>query len=105
MSGQKITPTLRSIDIRIKCLNKELRDLREQKRKLTADLVHYMKDHNLEKLEEFELSKLVPKKRIVKEKVAKKTPTQKKKDGIQLIKQIGIVNPEQFYNELLKTQN
>ena len=57
-----------------------------------------MKSHNIEEVDGVKITKLKPKT------VLRKKPSEKKRDAVELFKEVGIPDPNQFWDELMSTQ-
>lgn len=103
MSGQNFSPQLRAIEQKLKIANSQVNTLRKEKKKLMTKLYQYMCDYNLEELDGYLKSKLEV--RVMRRpKPPQKTDAQKRKDAINLFRQIGIQDPKQFWQEFEQTQ-
>ena len=90
---------LASLDTEIKRLNKVRKSLNEQRKLCKQRLYEYMKSRNMEEFEGVKIEKITPKT------TAKRKPEkQKRKDAINLFNEIGIPDPEDFFNKFIQTQ-
>jgi len=90
---------LNSIGESIKRHNAQLKILREKKKESEKRLHSYMIKNNMEEYGGYKASKIAPKeKKLVKKKKEKKT------DAIRLFSEIGITDPESFWDALQETQ-
>lgn len=101
MSGQSYTQQLRTLNQELKIINAKAKEIREQKKRVEKDLYYYMDRHQITEIEGFQKDKLY---QPPKPKLPSKKPSEKKRDGVELFRQVGIVNAEQFYEEWLGTQ-
>lgn len=97
MSGQKFTSELRKVEGELKHYNAKVNALRKSKTNLKLQLYNYMEKHNLQELEGYTLTELKPKEKKMRK--SKISTTQKKQNAISLFKNVGIINPEKFYEE------
>lgn len=88
-----------SLDKEIKRMNAHLKKLREQKREAQRHLCDYMERHQLEKFDNITLKSIQPKERR-----KAKPKSQRKQEAIDLFYQIGIPDPQGFWNEFQTTQ-
>ena len=102
MSGQNYSTELKSTMAQLKIENAKVNALRKRRRALEASLAKYMQRHHLQELDGFECDKLIPKQKLPPK--PKKSEREKKQDGIEYYRQIGIINPERCYEEFLQTQ-
>lgn len=98
MSGQTYTKELRLTLAQLKDANKKVNDLRKRRRKLEEQLVKYMEQHHITRVEEFEIDKLRYKPKAPPK--PKKHERDKRRDATELFRQIGIINPEKLYEEV-----
>lgn len=96
--GQSYTAELRIVERELKLYNAKTRAARERKRKLTENLYKYMQRNGISKVEGYTLDKVTPKQPREKPK-PKKPEREKKRDIVELYRQVGILNPEQLYEE------
>lgn len=90
---------IESLTKEIKRLNDTLKGLREQRKQAQYRLYQWMEGTGTEKYRGYSKKKLAPRER------AKAKPKSKKQnDAINLFRQIGIINPEDFYKEFQSTQ-
>lgn len=104
MSGQSYTTELRSTIKQLKVENSKVNALRKRRRTLEASLTQYMERYQLDSLDGFDYNKINS---ITKPKpppIPKKSEQEKRNDGIEYYRQLGIVNPEQCYKEFIQTQ-
>lgn len=102
-SGEQYLIEINNIDNELKRINEHAKRLRAQKTKTMNGLHQYMLSNNLEQVsygnKTFSIKKCEPKTRT-----KSKPKKQKKADAIQLFREVGIPNPEQFYEELESSQ-
>jgi hypothetical protein len=90
---------IKSIYKEMKHLQKTMNMLREQVGEARIHLYTYMRNHNMEKYKGFSLKGLEPK-----PKIPRKPQKEKKKDALYLFEKSGIADPDNFWEELQKTQ-
>lgn len=94
---------INNIDNELKRINEHAKHLRDQRTKTMNGLHQYMLSNNLEQVtygkKTISIKKCEPKCRT-----KSKPKKQKKADAIQLFREVGIPNPEQFYEELESSQ-
>nr|QBK86341.1 MAG: uncharacterized protein LCMAC102_01360 [Marseillevirus LCMAC102] len=90
---------IESINTETKRLNDRLKVLRSQKRTIEAYLYDDMTRNNLEKYGKITLKSITPR-----EKKSRKSTKAKRNDAISLFRDVGINNPEQFWNDFQATQ-
>lgn len=88
-----------SIKAEIKRLAEHTKQLRIQAKKTEAHLYAYMVRNNLEEYEGFKQAKLKPKPKNL-----RKSKAQKRSEGVTLLHQIGVPDPETFYDDFVATQ-
>jgi hypothetical protein len=95
---------INNIDSELKRINIHSKNLREQKKRVSAGLYNYMQNHKLEKIsdgkKDITIERFAPKQK----KCPSKPKSQKKIDAIELFRDVGIPNPEQFYKDFDNTQ-
>jgi len=89
---------IKSIDKEIKRLSIHTSNLKKRKKEVEQNLHNYMKSHNINELEGVKISKLDTKK------APRKKPSEKKRDALALFREVGIPNPDEFWNEFVTTQ-
>ena len=104
MSADSYVREINSLDAEIKRLNAHVKRLREQKRQAQTNLHGYMVSHGLEKVGEgknaITISKCAPPK-------PRRKPKPKKErvaEAIELFRDAGIPNPDEFYAQFEATQ-
>ena len=90
---------IKSICEEIKRSNTRLSTLREQRKYKQSLLYKYMVDRGLEKFEGITINSISPK-----APKPRKPEVEKRKDAVELFRQAGISNPEDFYTEFKTTQ-
>lgn len=90
---------IKSIDRELKNLGKRGKLLRDQKRVAQNRLYDYMRYNNVEEFEGIKKKSICPK-----PKKDSKTKQEKRDDAVELLRQKGVPYPEEFYDELMKTQ-
>lgn len=87
-------------------LNADIKKLKEQKKKLETEkkkvegyLYQYMKSYGLEEVDGIILKKVTPKAKTI-----TKKKKDKEQDAIDLCREVGIPNPDEFYHQFLSTQ-
>ena len=90
---------INSLNTEIKRLNGKLKSLREQKKKAESNLYYRMQRDGSQKIEGITIKSVTPK-----ERKKRKPISQKKADAIDLFKEIGVTDPEDFWEEFQATQ-
>jgi len=90
---------IKSLNDEFKRSNDRLKSLREQRKFKQTLLYKYMVEHNLEKYEGITINSIRPR-----DPIKRKPEAIKRKDAIELFRQAGINNPEDFYAEFKITQ-
>lgn len=90
---------LKSVNSELKRLKDEAKRLKVEKVNTERRLYRWLKANNETSFEGFTLEKLKPKAPVKRKKKADKI-----NDGIALLREIGVPDPETFYEEFLKTQ-
>ena len=90
---------IKSLSNEIKRSNERLNTLRKQRKSKQLLLFKYMEEHNLEKYEGITINSIRPRGPI-----KRKPEVEKRKDAVELFRQVGIGNPEEFYIEFKNTQ-
>lgn len=90
---------IKSIDLELKRLAKKSKELREAKKFNEAKLYSVMQRRGLKEYRGIKANKIAPTKRK-----PRKPERQKRKDAIDLFRQIGIPDPSGFYSEFQRTQ-
>ena len=90
---------INSLNTEIKRLNGKLKSLREQKKKAESNLYYRMQRDGSQKIEGITIKSVTPK-----ERKKRKPISQKKADAINLFKEIGVTDPEDFWDEFQATQ-
>ena len=88
-----------SLTTEIKRLNERLKQLRKQKKGTEGHLYNYMTRQNIEKYGNVTRKSITPR-----EKKSRKPDTVKRQDAIALFREVGIPNPEEFWEEFKSTQ-
>jgi len=89
----------KNITAEIKRINAGLNKLKKQKIQTQAILYEYMVKNNMSSYDGIPLQKVKPSKRA-----KQKSENQKKHDTLELIRESGINDPEQFYEEMKRLQ-
>jgi hypothetical protein len=89
---------IRNIEAEIKRLSSRASELRKKKHQCEENLYNYMVAHNLQKVENINISKVTPKQTF------RKNKTEKKRDALRLFRDIGIPDPEGFWKDFQSTQ-
>lgn len=97
--GEAYIRQLKDLDSALKNYTLKMKQLRDQKKQVNSNLYNFMIKHNLEEYQGIKLQKITPK-----EKVKRKKAKEKKEDALKLFYEIGIQNPESFWESLQKTQ-
>ena len=90
---------IKSLTSEIKRSDDRIKGLKEQRKSKQKLLFKYMDEHELEKYEGITINSIRPK-----DSIKRKSEKEKRKDAIDLFRQIGIENPEEFYLEFKNTQ-
>lgn len=90
---------IKSLTGEIKRSNDRLNKLREQRKKKQSLLYKYMSERDIEKYEGITINSIRPR-----DVMRRKPEAEKRKDAIELFRQAGIPNPEEFYLEFKSTQ-
>jgi len=96
-----------SLKKEIKRLNAQLKKLRGQRKHAETNLYQHMVNYELDKvtLTYDDKSQTITVKSITpKPKVIRKKKSDKEKDAIRLCEEVGIPDPQQFYEEFMETQ-
>lgn len=88
---------IKSIDKELKRISVHTSNLRIRKKEIEQNLYNYMKDHNINELEGVKITKLCSKK-------IRKKPSEKKRDALALFREVGIPNPDEFWDSFISTQ-
>ena len=99
--GQGYVRTLNSINKELKRLNDEKKRLTLEKKKIERFLYEAMKRTNVKEYQGYKTAKLSPKEKI---KPLRKKKKEKYHDAIRLFTEVGIPDPEGFWNEFQRTQ-
>lgn len=91
---------IESLNKEIKRLNAHLKSLREQRKTAQTHLYEYMVAHNLEKYNNITLKSVTPRQRK-----QRKPEKKKKEDAINLFRDIGVNDPEDFWLQFKATQS
>ena len=97
---QAYVSELKIIEGEMKRMNAHLKNLRERKKEVSAHLYSYMNERGMEQYGGFSLSKVKPKNAR-----RRKKESEKKEAAIQLFRQAGISNPENFYGQFKESQS
>lgn len=104
MNGESYRKEIVSLDAEIKRLAEHTNKLKLQRQNAKNHLYNYMVSHNLEQIGEgknaITLAQCAPKKPRAKVKPKK----ERKRDALELFSNIGIPNPEAFYEQFESTQ-
>lgn len=90
---------IESVSKEIKRLSSSLKKLRLQKARAEENLANVMEKEGIDQIGKIKLEKIKPK-----EKLKRKSKKEKKQEAITLFYQIGVPDPEGFYQEFEKTQ-
>ena len=97
--GDRYIQQLSQIDATLKRINSQAAELRKKKKDIQGHLHTWMVKNGHEKYGAYSVSKIAPKP------PAKRKPAKAKKmDALALFQQVGIDDPEQFWEELSRTQ-
>ncbi len=98
-SGERYVKQLADIDSTLKRLNSKTTELRKKKKEVQLHLHTWMVRHNHDKFEGYSVAKIAPK-----AKPKRKPASKKKQDALVLFQQVGIDDPERFWEEFTRTQ-
>lgn len=98
-SGERYVKQLADIDATLKRLNSKTTELRKKKKEVQTHLHTWMVRHNHDKFEGYSVEKIAPK-----AKPKRKPASKKKQDALVLFQQVGIDDPERFWEEFTRTQ-
>lgn len=90
---------IKNINKELEQLNKRKRLLIDRKKVVQQELYKYMSEHNLKNINDVKSYKIKPQ-----ESVPRKGLRSKKRDALNLFREVGIPNPEEFWNDFQKTQ-
>lgn len=88
-----------SIQKEMKRLQSQIKNLREQKKNAESHLYKYMSSTGINKIQTITIKSITPKEKVIRKKKADKV-----RDAIQLFEDIGVPDPERFYQDFLETQ-
>ena len=91
---------IKSLRKEIKRMNDHLKALRDQKKIAEDRLYRYMKKNDIEKLDGVTIKSI----KSQNEKIPRKKKSEKKRDAIELFKEIGAADPERFWIDFQATQ-
>lgn len=95
---------LNTIDIELKRINDHAKNLRLQRTRVLGALYRYMCANNLDKVSygkrDISIKQCTPREK----KITAKPKKEKKRDAIELFRDMGIPNPDKFYQEFEETQ-
>ena len=91
---------IKSLRKEIKRLNGNLKGLRDQKTLAEDRLYKYMKQNGIDKLDGITISSIKPQS----ERLPRKKKSEKKRDGVELFKEIGVADPEGLWIDFQATQ-
>jgi len=104
MSAESYTNEIKSLDAEIKRLNDHIKRLRLQRKTANENLYKYMIRHNLQKIgdgkQAITLSKCAP----PKPRTRVKPKRERHEQAIELFREVGIPDPEEFYLQFEATQ-
>lgn len=104
MSAESYLREISSIDIELKRLSALSKSLREQKRRAQNNLHQYMVSHGLEKVGDGKNAITIKKCAPPQPRRKVKPKKERKADAIELFRDVGIPNPEEFYEQWESTQ-
>ena len=87
------------LDDEIKRLNTRVKNLKEQRKERRTLLYNHMEKNGIQKCKKITINSVRPK-----EQTKRKPESQKKQDAILLFQEVGIENPEKFYQDFKETQ-
>ena len=98
-AGDRYVKQLNDLDVTLKRLNAKTTELRKKKKDIQTHLHAWMVKTGNEKYQGYTVAKVAPKP------PAKRKPAKaKKQDALALFQQVGIDDPETFWEEFSKTQ-
>lgn len=95
--GEAYVKEIRGLDSSIKKLNSEKNKLQARKKELEGYLYEYMRSRNLEEVDGITIKKVKPKPPTIKKKAK-----EKKEETLELYRNIGIPDPDEFYSQVEK---
>jgi len=98
-SGERYVKQLADLDVTLRRLNSKTTELRKKKKEVQTHLHAWMVRHNHDKYEGYSVAKISPK-----AKPKRKPAKAKKQDALALFQQVGIDDPERFWDEFTLTQ-
>ena len=105
MNSDAYVQEIARIDEELKRISVHTKQLREQKARASLGLYHYMKSKGLEEVNNgkgvITINKCAPKQKKPRQ---TKPKAQRRLDTLSLLRDVGIPNPEDFYNELENVQ-
>jgi hypothetical protein len=90
---------INSITAEIKRLNVHIKKLREQKKEAEFHLYEYMVRNEIDRYKNITIKSVTPK-----PKIKRKTLKEKKRDAVRLFHEIGVPDPENFWDQFQSTQ-
>lgn len=90
---------IRSIKEELKRISERAKQLKLQQKTTEDHLYNYMVKHRMEEFEGIKVGKIAPKL-----KAQRRSKAQKRAEGVQLLYQIGVPDPENLYEVFLATQ-
>lgn len=99
MSGKSYISEIDSITKSLRQYSKSSKELRKQKALAIERLYHWMKNHQLEEYEGYKLEKIAPKPKNLRKKAK-----EKREDALRLFSEVGINDPEEFWEAFQRTQ-
>lgn len=88
-----------SIEDALKRHNQQVKDLRQKQRLAKNHLYEWMKSKGLEEYQGYTIKKVAPR-----PKIPRKKAKDKKEDALRLFSDIGVNDPEEFWEALQRTQ-
>lgn len=98
-SGERYVKQLADLDATLRRLNSKTSELRKKKKEVQTHLHAWMVRHHHDMYEGYSVEKISPK-----AKSKRKPAKAKKQDALALFQQVGIDDPERFWEEFTKTQ-
>lgn len=88
-----------SIEEALKRHNKQVKDLRQKQKLAKTRLYEWMKARGIDDYEGYSIKKIEPR-----PKIPRKKAKEKKEDALRLFSEVGVNDPEEFWEALQRTQ-
>lgn len=92
---------LKAVNTEISRLQELLRQLKSQKKKIQESLFRFMEKNNIKTMDGVKLKTVAPKDVST---VTRKTPAERKRDGISVLRNLGVNDPEKTWEILTSTK-